>query len=119
MDRFLRIAVLHQDFVSRLWLTVALHEQESVRVVIFASNATELWSSLERVPVDLVVCGGDYARRPAKALRRDLWRRGLPMVTVRNADSPASRGWLVKRCRHCMFRERQRRIVNFRMKRRS
>jgi hypothetical protein len=98
MNRPLCLAVLHQDFVARLWLTVALQEDESARVVIFAGSAMELLSALERVPVDLIVCGGDYALGRAKALRRELWERGLPVVTIRNAMSPLSRRWLVKRC---------------------
>ena len=101
MNQLLRIALCHPDGLVRLRLTVALQAGRAVRVVVTARNATELLTALERVPVDRVVCGGDYACRSAKGLRLELWRRGLPVVTVRHPERPASQQWLRVRCARC------------------
>ena len=98
MNQLIRIALCHPDGLVRLRLTVALQAGTAVRVVVLARSATELLTALEQVPVDRVVCGGDYARRSAKELRRELWRRGLPVVTVRHPERPASQQWLCMRC---------------------
>ena len=98
MNQPIRIVLCHPDGLVRLRLTVALQAGTAVRVVVLARSATELLIALEQVPVDRVVCGGDYARRSAKELRWELWRRGLPVVTVRHAERPASQQWLRVRC---------------------